>query len=34
MNSTSQGVGSVCALVLLWGTAASLADVVLLQRQV
>ena len=32
MNQTLRGVAYVSVWVLLWGTAASLADVVLLQR--
>lgn len=34
MNSTIKGVSYVSAWVVLWGTAASLADFVLLQREV
>ena len=34
MNTTSKGIAYVSVWVLLWGTAASLADFVLLQRQV
>ena len=33
MNRTLRGVGYVSVWVLLWGTAASLADAVLLQRE-
>ncbi|MBM5797768.1 MAG: hypothetical protein FJ050_12235 [Cyanobacteria bacterium M_surface_7_m2_040] len=34
MKSTIRGVGYVSVWVVLWGTAASLADAVLLQREV
>jgi hypothetical protein len=34
MNPTLKGVAYVSVWVLLWGTAASLADLVLLQREV